>query len=67
MALYFQHGNYQISNAWKFSYFHGSLRARSLRLSARSRGRLLQSPEVQGTKKQPVQAVGGQGQDHVVT
>ena len=23
MALYFQHGNYQISNAWKFSYFHG--------------------------------------------
>ena len=23
MALYFKHGNYQISKAWKFSYIHG--------------------------------------------
>ena len=46
MALY-----YQISNAWKFSYFHGVDGSSLTRLITRSFGRLLQSPEVQGTKK----------------
>ena len=31
MALYLQHGNMKISNAWKFSHFHGSLLCRLLR------------------------------------